>query len=41
MGCDSLVVIDVELRVWVDSASCFERDPYEVLSENIVEDTVA
>lgn len=39
-GCDSLVVVDVELGIWVCSTSCFEGDPHKVFAENIVEDTV-
>lgn len=37
----SLVIIDVELRIWVRSTGCFEGDPYKVFSNYIVEDAVA
>lgn len=39
-GCDSLVVVDVELCIWVCSTSCFESDLYKVFADDIVEDTV-
>jgi hypothetical protein len=37
----SLVVIDVELCIWIDSASCFKGNSYEVLADNIIEYTAA
>lgn len=40
-GCDSLEVVDVELRSWVCSTSCFESDPHKVFSKEIVEDAIA
>jgi hypothetical protein len=39
-GCHSLVVIDVELGIWVNSTSCFESDPHVVFTDNPLEDTV-
>ena len=39
-GCDSLVVVDVELCIWVCSTSCFESDPHKVFAEDSKEDTV-
>jgi hypothetical protein len=39
-GHNSLVIIDVELRIWVRSTGCFESDPYKVFSNHIVEDAV-
>jgi hypothetical protein len=37
---NSLVVVDVELRIWVRSTSCFESDPHKVLTNDVVENAV-
>jgi len=39
-GYNSLVVIDVELRIWVRSTGRFKSDPDIVFSNYIVEDAV-
>ena len=41
MRLDILVVVDVELTVRVSLASCFKRNPDEVLAENSREYRVA
>jgi hypothetical protein len=37
---NSLVVIDVELRIWVCSTGCLESNSYVIFSNHIVEDAV-